>query len=163
MDFNKKEIEKNCIDRWIELAISNDKRTNVESKLTIEIIHKYPTHRKRRSSEIDTLTRKKSCLINQAKYGTLPLNEFRSRVGKANTDKCHFNTCKTTESRRHFLFYCKGLKDLRKKLLNSEKIKNRNTQLNTFDWKKRKKLAEFISTGLNKRIKNYDKHKQNES
>lgn len=98
--------------------------------------------------------RKKFCLFNQARYGTLPLNNFHNKVGATKTPMCKNNQCKAIETRIHFLFYCKTYYDTRKICFSSRKVKNKVKQIDIMTNEKWKtKLNKFIEEAIEIRSK----------
>lgn len=79
-----------------------EKRISNESALTIEVKRKNDKSRKRKpvNNNLDnTPSRKLNCTINQARYGTVPLKYFLSRICKNKNKKCNSTDCKTDETR----------------------------------------------------------------
>lgn len=132
---------------WYKKMESEETRDSNDSKLTVEVIRKtLLLKRKLEESELEKGTpRKIICSINQARYGTLPLNYFLNKIGGSKNKKCKAHNCSADETRIHFLFYCTLYEHTRKKLFRSKKVKNKAKQIEILtETKWRSKVAKFI-------------------
>lgn len=129
---NLTNIKTKMLNYWKERSEEDEYRISNEAKLTVEILKSklIGIKRKGTAEKYINISRKKQCLMNQARLGTIPLNYFRSRTTKQTKIDCTNLECKAKESRIHFLFYCPLYSQLRKQYLGSNKVKNKRRQIN---------------------------------
>ena len=142
---NVHKLKKNLVSYQFKQFINDKENYNNNTKFYIDILKKINSKNISIKNYTKQMNNKNLNTFVKMIVGSMNLNYFLFKFKIKKSPLCEKCNKKALEDVKHRLFYCQYYKHLRKKYLNSLKVKNKNTQLNIFtNYKKIERIINFM-------------------